>query len=105
MIALVCLNQKDAYNAMLQGWPSEKESLPRDRVSNIVVQLDGEELLFKCLNPNKIINLLPCPLACSFEEALVIVTFYDIRKIFQDEIFLYLIEKVLVHRNVSEIIL
>ena len=42
MIALVCLNQKFAYKAMLQGGPLMKESLPRDRVPNIIVELDSE---------------------------------------------------------------
>ena len=60
MIALVCLNQKVAYKAMLQGWPLMKESLPRDRVPNIIVELESEQFLFKGANPDKIINLFIC---------------------------------------------
>ena len=104
MIALVSLNQKIAYKAMLQGRPLVKQSLPRDRVPNIVVELDSEQFLFKRANPDKIINLLICHHAGLFEEAPVIVTFYVIYEIVHGENFLYLIKKVLMHRDVPEII-
>jgi hypothetical protein len=82
-----------------------KESLPRDRVPNIIVELGSEKFLFKRANPDKIINLLICQHAGLFEEAPVIVTFYVIYEIVHGENFLYLIKKVLVHRDVPEIIL
>ena len=47
MIALVRLNQKIASRSKLFGIPLLKQSFPRDRVSNIVVELDSEEYNFK----------------------------------------------------------
>jgi hypothetical protein len=106
MIALVCLNQKVAYKAVLQGWPLVKKSFPGYRKHYLVVELNSEEKLLKHrVRPHKIIYLLLCLHAGIFEEAAVIVTFHVICEILHNHTFLYLVKEVLVHRDVPEIIL
>ena len=74
MIALVCLNQKIAFRSKILGVPLLKQSFPRDRVPNIVVELDSEKVIWNLKTiPDKFTNLLFNERAGFFEVAPVIV--------------------------------
>jgi len=74
MIALVCLNQKIAFRSKILGVPLLKQSFPRDRVPNIVVELDSEKVIWNLKTiPDKFTYLLFNERAGFFEVAPVIV--------------------------------